>query len=173
MIRRMIVILGAVLAGCTGGVEVSHDYDTTQDFSKLKVWNWAPAKTDSAADVPRVSSLSHERIRRAIERELIAKHCMRVGQGPPDFLVRYFAAIGPRFGERADGDWSMDDLRVYDEGTLIVDVITPEENRLVWRGAARTDLDFSMTPEEREKKANEVVHEIFKNFPPVKEAAAE
>ena len=58
------------------------------------------------------------------------------------------------------------DVQYYEEGTLIIDVIDPGENRLVWRGSATRVLDRAMTPERADEIVLEAVRKIFDRFPP-------
>lgn len=167
MLHRMTLIVAAVLGGCSG-IEVSHDYDPGQDFRALRTWAWAPVKPDSVSEISRVSTLSHERIQRAVANELTSRHFREVELVEADFWVRYHAAVGQRVeGEPNSSDgWYTSDLWVQDEGTLVVDVISVKDHRLVWRGAARTEIEFEMTPEEREARIQELVRRIFEQFPP-------
>jgi len=169
MVRRMIWIAGALLGGCSGA-EVSHDFDPSQDFAKFKTWTWAPEKAQTVHEVSRVSTLNHERIRHAIEMELTAKKFQPADPEAADLCVKYHAAVGRRI--EADGsdndEWYTGDLRAYEEGTLVIDVIRNSDHRLIWRGAARRELDFDLTPQQREEQIRQVVHEILADFPPKK-----
>jgi hypothetical protein len=172
MLHRTWLVLGVLVAGCSGGVNVSHDYDRHFDFAALKTWSWAPKEFESTGggQISRVSSLTHERIRNAVDHELALKRYARVESPSSDFWVRHYAAIGQRIESDSSYDygWYGQDLRVYDEGSIIVDVISPKDKRLVWRGTARGAIDPGLSPEEREKKVQEVVHEILAAFPPKK-----
>ena len=61
---------------------------------------------------------------------------------------------------------ALSDVQYYEEGTLIIDVIDPGENRLVWRGSATRVLDRAMTPERADEIVLEAVQKIFDRFPP-------
>lgn len=54
----------------------------------------------------------------------------------------------------------------YVQGTLIIDVIDPKTNKLIWRGTAGKHLDESSSQEEREKVMSEVVGKLLKQYPP-------
>ena len=167
MKRTFLMIAGVLFAGCSG-VEVSQDYDPNFDFSKLKSWGWMPTKPGRAETISRVSTLNHERIRKSIEGELTGKHYRQVDQASPDFLVQYHASVGQRLEESTSDSWTGGDLRVYDAGTLVIDIVFAPNNRLVWRGAARTEVDFDMTPEDRDARIHDVVRSILQKFPPKK-----
>jgi hypothetical protein len=168
MLRKPWFFVGVLIAGCSG-IDVSHDYDRNFHFAALKTWSWSPKEMQTnGGQISRVSSLTHERIRSAVDHELSQKKYERVQPEAADFWVRHYAAIGQRIESDSGYDygWYGQDLRVYDEGTVVIDVITAKDKRLVWRGTARGAIDPSLTPEEREKKVQEVVHEIMADFPP-------
>ena len=51
-------------------------------------------------------------------------------------------------------------------GTLVLDIVTPETDILVWRGVAEGKLEQSMTELEREQIIDEAVTRLLRNFPP-------
>jgi hypothetical protein len=171
MLRKPWLFLGVLIAGCSG-IDVSHDYDKNYNFAALKTWSWSPKEfeTNGGGQISRVTSLTHERIRSAVDHELTVKKFERVENPSADFWVRHYAAIGQRIESDSGYDygWYGQDLRVYDEGTIIVDVISAKDKRLIWRGTARGAIDPGLTPDEREKKIQDVVHDIMKDFPPQK-----
>jgi hypothetical protein len=164
------VVTAVILAGCSG-IDISRDYDPHADFAKLKTWAWIPPKPMNEEDVPRVTGLSRERIQSAIESELSARDYQKVEPGTADFLVRYAAGVGRRLQE---GSYSSGgDFYAYDEGRLIIDILSGKDKRLMWRGMARTKVKFEMTPEERDERIKEAVHDIFEGFPPKTTATPE
>ena len=54
----------------------------------------------------------------------------------------------------------------YVQGTLIIDVIDPKTNKLIWRGTAGKHLDEGATPKEREKVIKGVVSKLLAQYPP-------
>jgi hypothetical protein len=98
-------------------------------------------------------------------------------EGKADFEVAYHVAIdskldartiytgyGPYRGWGMGGSQTIVDS--YDVGTLMVDVIDPATNAVTWRGTAQTRLQELKTPEEREKRVQEVVDQVLERFPP-------
>jgi len=51
-------------------------------------------------------------------------------------------------------------------GTVVVDLVDPQTNKMVWRGVAKDELSTTATPEQRQQKADEVARKLFENFPP-------
>src|SRR4029077_15047237 len=87
--RRLWLFL-AVAVGVCSGLLVSHDYDPGLDFSRLKTWAWAPQppQADGSSGPASVTSLTHERIRSAVEQRLGAMGFMRVDEQSADFWVQ-------------------------------------------------------------------------------------
>ncbi|MCG8538261.1 MAG: DUF4136 domain-containing protein, partial [Pseudomonadales bacterium] len=60
----------------------------------------------------------------------------------------------------------------YTEGTLIIDVIDPENNQLKWRGTTKSRITTSqadsLTVDERTEKVNAAVGAIMLEYPPQK-----
>ena len=167
MLRRVALIAGVALGGCYG-IDYSHDYDRREDFSALRTWAWSPAMASEAEHSSRISDLNRKRIEAAVESELVRRGYPRVDATSADFRVRYDAGVR----ERVQWDsvphdyWYTGDAYVYDEGTLVVDFLRGEDERLIWRGAARTQVEFDMTPEERDESVSEAVRGILDRFPP-------
>jgi hypothetical protein len=166
MRRQAWLIWGLLIGGCSD-LSVDQDFDPKFDFGNFKTWSWAErtpqADGPGAADV---SSLTHERIRAAIEQELRVKGYSMENPAGADFWVRHHAAIGQRIEVYPGDGWYGDDVRSYDEGTIVVDVLNPKDKRLVWRGTARGAVDPDLTPREQEERIQESVREILAQFPP-------
>ena len=54
----------------------------------------------------------------------------------------------------------------YKQGTLMIDIIDPTNDKLVWRGTADGRLSKNMKPEERRESLQKVINKILENFPP-------
>ena len=56
----------------------------------------------------------------------------------------------------------------YEQGTLIVDVINPASDTLVWRGIAKGRIQDKLSAEERDTQIAEIINGIMETFPPQK-----
>lgn len=54
----------------------------------------------------------------------------------------------------------------YTQGSLIIDVVNPKDDTLVWRGTAEGKLKKNQTTQERKAAIEEVVMNILSEFPP-------
>jgi hypothetical protein len=170
MKRTLGLFLAVGLAACSTKTSVSRDYDPKQDFTPLKTWAWAPEPTPADASNAEVSSLTQERIRTAIQQELGAKNFQQVDPKDASFLVHYTAmrrayTAGPRYDYYGSYDG---DVYLVDVGTLVIDITSPKDKRLIWRGVGYRTIDPELTPEQREKQTQELTHEILSSFPPEK-----
>jgi len=172
------VLLGALLAGCSG-IKVRSDYDPTADFSTLRTYAWLPTPRAKTGD-PRIDDpLINARIERAIDRAVAAKGFARVETEQADFHVTFYIGIDRkldvttmprsygyygRWGGFYGGTTTYVDQ--YDVGTLLIDVIDRGRNELVWRGVGETRLRQSRTPQESEQRIQQTVDAVLKDFPP-------
>ena len=61
------------------------------------------------------------------------------------------------------------EVREYEEGSLIIDVMDQNEKKVVWRGIGQRRLrgeGAPTDPEELQKRADEVAAAVLKDFPP-------
>jgi hypothetical protein len=92
----------------------------------------------------------------------------------PDVRLHFHAVIDRRLdvnqldsraGYRVGGD-SQAGLADYEEGTLVVDVIDVQSNRLVWRGWARNSLEGVLENKDRlARQIEDAVRLMFQRLP--------
>lgn len=170
----------AFLVSCAS-IQVSSDFDSSADFSSLKTWGWSPAAPKIFGDDPRLSNeLIHARVKRAVDEALMQKRFKRVDSGA-DFLVHYALSIQEKIRANTIYDDSPSYLghgRIaipappqtyvteYDEGTFLLDVLTPEGS-VIWRGTAQGALDErEISQEERAARARATAVRVLESFPP-------
>jgi hypothetical protein len=179
MKRFALPLVAAALAACST-YHVSTDHDEKADFSRLRVYSWAPREK---ADNPVVeNTLVENRIRGAVDRELAAKGFRRAESGPSDFSVDFATAMRERVDVWSWPTWCNchcghgwvgwgNDVRVYNyvQGTLLIGVIDPATNDLLWRGTATSVVDEQSGSV---KRIDEAVKALLADFPPGAAAAA-
>ena len=176
----------ALGAGCSG-ISVSSDFDPAADFSKLKTFAWQDPPQGMEGWSGRVSQLTHERIRSAIDDTLVARgYAKAASPESADFEVTYRAAVKREieaypattsvgYGHYGRGGYGYGygyggtEIRTYDRGTLVIDVFDPRAKKLMWRGTAKGTVDEDRSPEEREERVREAVAMVLERFPPQKE----
>lgn len=158
------------------------DYDRSYDFSKLRTWDFK-VTTRMPEDPVGTNTLWNQRIRNGLEGHLAQIGYRKVNDGEPDFLVTYFMGIKEKYDIRyidygypgrwgSWGPWGrwygwepgfgqVDIWKIpYHESTLVVDVIDPHTNQLVWRGYDTQTIDFDKS----EKTIHKSVEKVTKRF---------
>jgi hypothetical protein len=168
--------------------DITVEYDKKFDFTGLKTWSWHPegkgkvllaltAENDPKTVADRVDPV----IIPALERELGARG-LTMAAANPDFYVHYFvlgtlqnsAQVAGQFLP-ATPEWAVPPFlasttatRTYPIGTLLVDVTSTAQQRLVWRGTAARKIQIDRPDSERKKSLEDVIRELVKKFPPKK-----
>ena len=174
MVLIWMICIAGVLIACSSVYDVQYDYDQQTDFSSLRAYDWLP--TPEGADI---DDISVERVKKAVNAALKAKGFSLAPQAP-DFLIaehmgreekvqinNWGYAYGPYTGYWGGywGNGGVSEYR-YEEGTLILDFVDADTNKLIWRGAAKAEVDRVNTPEKRDALVAEAVEKILKHFPP-------
>ncbi|GKS59387.1 lipoprotein [Nitrospira sp.] len=178
----MTLLALTVVVGC-GGPTVRTDFDSSADFTAFRTYAFG-----GVTDVNQGGVLNNSLIRKRLEsmvREQLSKKGLTEVEvrDNPDLLVHYWVGVkekqqvestgpyGGFYGMRGGYPgyaWGMGYGGVstyeYKEGTLIVDLVTPSRNELVWRGTIVETLADSR--EENIQLANEGIVKAFENYPP-------
>jgi len=171
-------IFVAALLGCAS-YPVQTDYDPDIGFESLRTYSWLDARQEKTGD-PRIDNdLLDRRVRRAVEAELDAKGYRKVEAAQADFALNYHLSVerqidvqtyvdSPSYGYGWRGGYSnaYTTVQEYDVGSLVIDIIRPGEERLIWRGATQARTHEKGTPEERDERAQAAVSAILAKFPP-------
>jgi Domain of unknown function (DUF4136) len=162
--------------------ETKSDYDRKFDFSRLRTWDFK-VLTRMPNDPVAENELWDRRIRDGLISHFTEVRFTKVDDSEPTFLVNYFMGLEKKYDVRyinygypADfesvsgyGHWygwgpgygHVDAWSIpYTESTLIVDVIDPRTNHLVWRGYDTQTIDF----EKSEKTIHKSVENLTKRF---------
>jgi hypothetical protein len=155
-----------VLATAVFADHVTVDYDHGANFSRLKTYSWSKVQT--------ADSIWDDRVKDAVDKDLLAKGWTQVPSGGDVSLVAvektsihqqydtfYNGFGGRRFGGFGDATTSVDSYKV---GTLIVSMFDGNSKQLLWRGTSSSDL--AGNPDKNAKKLDKDVDKMFKKFPP-------
>ncbi|MCS5635808.1 MAG: DUF4136 domain-containing protein [Myxococcota bacterium] len=178
--------LSMLLVSCST-TKVNNDYDPSVDFATLKNYAWLEKANPNEAPTIRDNTLLRNRIERSVDAVLDAKGLNKVPRDEADFLISQHIGIqqklqvdttqygyGYGFGYGAWGGpiggypSQTTTVSQYDEGTLMLDFVDPEDNNLIWRGTGQSRVRKTSNPEEREKLIRAVVDKILAQFPPAK-----
>ncbi|TDT44176.1 uncharacterized protein DUF4136 [Halospina denitrificans] len=174
---RMILGLMLVLAltGCAR--YATTDFDSNARFETYEHYRFAEREEGS------VQSLDAARIERALEKELEKEGFVRAEAGAsPALTVRYrieqerrLESRGPNFGLGFGFGsnpftfgmaHSPVESREIKEGQLVVELVDPQAEQVVWQGRAARNLTDSMTADQRQTLINRVVRAMFEQYPP-------
>ena len=188
------VLLAILTCGCST-MQVSSDFSPDADFSGLQTYAWKPGP-QGITDDPRIDNdILERRIRTAIDDQLALQGFTRTSGGVPDFFVGFHAAVSSKlevtainqhygyapgwgthgFHGRGPGGyrgymWGWEppstNVRSFEQGSLIIDVVEPASDQLIWRGTAQAEVGFSDDEGKKEKRVREAVARILKPFPP-------
>ena len=178
-----------VLSGATfeaAKIKVTVQHHQTFPFATMRTWNWSPdgpgkvmLATTAEADPERWRQKLEPVLLPLIERELTARGLTKAAENP-DLLVNYFALVSVGQSSQYIGqfipstpEWGVpivmgatQSLRAYPVGTVLIDMVAPSKEAVVWRGAAQAEIDLERKPEERRVRLEKAVHDMLVQFPP-------
>jgi hypothetical protein len=178
----MIIVLSMLLAGCST-LRVSHDYDTSIDFGKMKSYAWLNEIQPKTGDIRVDNELEDKRIRAAIDQALKIKGFRPAERTSADCLIAYQLGIqqkiksdtvqtGVGFGMGRRGRYGSvgistgTEVQTYDEGMLLIDVLAPDSEALLWRGKGTDTFPAHSDQQKRTEAINTAVVKILEGFPP-------
>lgn len=186
------VLLALVIAPLTADaqrIKIRVERDKSFAFAGLRTWTWHP---DGAGDVKMLSmstddpkpikAMLEPMVVSSVEAALGARGLVRRPDGPTDLVVNYYILVTPATSSTQLGyylppvtDYGLPvmlvgatpttQLRAFEKGTLVLDVIAPALKSVVWRGLAETEIHREFTPEQRRARIDKAVREIVKKLP--------
>jgi Domain of unknown function (DUF4136) len=158
--------------GCVGP-EVRTDFDSSAEFSAFRTFAFT-GLTDRDQGGVLDNSLLRKRIEEMVRQQMKAKGLRQVGlEEHPDLQVHFWVGVkekervestGPMMGPYGARGYGGVTTYEYKEGTLIIDLMTPPKNDLVWRGSIVGIL--SNSKEENMQMVNKGIVKAFKDYPP-------
>ena len=170
--RGLVAALGLafLLSGCA---TVRSDFDAEVEFLHYRTFAWMHGeiplnklkKKHAAA-----RSLTDKRVRRAVSQGLAMRGLLATRKQEADLLVTYHTEIEERVDVTlvpygSPRRWHGHDaiVRYYKEGSLVVDLIDPRMNQLVWRG---WDEGAFYGRQPTTDEVNRAVSRILQQYPP-------
>ena len=169
-----------MVGGCVGP-DVRIYYKSSAEFSAFRTFAFT-GLTDRDQGGVLDNSLLRKRIEEMVRQQMTAKGLRQVGvEEHPDLLVNLWGGVkqkervestGPMMGPYAApsaGPSAMPGSGTfttynYEEGTLMIDLMTPPKNDVVWRGSIVGIL--SNAKEENVQMVNKGIVKAFKDYPP-------
>ncbi|MBD1390111.1 DUF4136 domain-containing protein [Neiella sp. HB171785] len=177
----MLASLMLILTGCASTPKVDSDYAEGFNFAHLKSFHLVPINNSTYTGQPG-ASLTEQRIEQSIKSYLTNRGMTEVPADQAEILVSYHVttqdktqirsynnqfSYGRSYYNRAWGyGWGNDiDVRQFTEGQLLIDLVNPATNNVVWRGIGTKRLKRSTTQDERIDTINEYVNAMFMQVP--------
>ena len=173
--RSMLFAVVLALAGCATHFDVDYDYDTGANYAALKTYDWQPPTGNAVKD-----ELLVKRVRSTVDAGLQKKG--RTQSPNPDFLIAMqlsgqtayggSKAVGMsvgipvgRAGHVSVGGARSKPIEVT-HGTLVLEFVDAKSKSLLWRSTASGTVEPAYSPEEQQKRIDDVVGQMLERFPP-------
>ena len=188
--RHVVGVVVIALALTTGlaaaKVKSRADYDHSFDFKRVQTWAWdASGPGDvkmarSADDDPEVVRRRIEpTLMAAVEKELADRGLKKAAAGDPDIRVHYYALVTVGFATQTVGqflpavpEWGVapyvpatSSFDIIQRGSIVLDVLSTQLARVVWRGIAESDIDEIKDDAEREALIRKAVGDLVRKLP--------
>jgi len=119
-LKMLLGLLFLLMVSSCASIEVTHEYSSEVDFTKLKTFNWLPAQTEVS-----LTQVSVDRMRNAVNTRLQAKG-YRLNTVNPDFHIASYGGREHKIDVTTFWAGYMEDeeeqIRQYEEGLLILDI---------------------------------------------------
>jgi hypothetical protein len=179
------IVLAAALADAAK-IKVRAQGDKNFDFAAVRTWEWdqpTPGKVIALRtqddDPEALRQRFESAIMDAFASQLQQRGLTRASQSPPDlkatyYLVVKFSSSAQEMGQflPATTFWGLPpfpqattSFKVVQEGSLVLDLVAPSRESVVWRGIAETEIDVSKTDDERKDRIREAARMILEKFP--------
>ena len=160
LISTLRLALIAGLIGCASA-QINTDFDSSAQFGNYDTYAWMETPRMEAMQQ---GTLFDRPLRLAVEEQLAAKGLRKANtNGEADILLVYHAGVKDKLDVQQWGYFGRRwDVREYQQGTLVIDVVDAKSKSLVWRATATDEV--SRSGASREKIAR-TVQKMFERFP--------
>ncbi|UZE97076.1 DUF4136 domain-containing protein [Alkalimarinus alittae] len=180
--KKTIILLTAIALSACSSLKTNSDYDPEINFDNLKTYAWIVKQTDKPSY--QLNSLLDGRVRASVDKQLQLKGLSKTDTNDADILINYLTQIdkkvnidtfnssfgySPYYGagwRRGGSIQTHTTVNEYEVGTLVLDIVDRQSNRLIWRGSVADTIREKNTPEERMNSINAAVIEMLKQYPP-------
>jgi hypothetical protein len=183
-LRMIATMLLCMLAG-NALAKNNVDFDKSVDFTTFHTFQLLPNPDGALA---KANELMDGRVQDMIRQHLVAQGLKEVSANP-DLLISYDASsqdhkvyntlgmgqgmgmgMGPRWGRFGGVGMGMGDATTtettFTDGTLVINVYTPDPKKMVWRGTAEESV--SDNPDKTAKNIEKSLDKLFKKWGKIK-----
>jgi hypothetical protein len=176
------------LSSCATKPYVATDYEASYNFAALKSFSVKSAKQDTKENIL-ISPFTLSHIHALVNSELGKRYQSVSETVTPDFYVTYNVVMEDKLEPSAYdemygyGFWGRGyrypsplfyrpafdgGVRVYNQGSLIIDMVDAKTQQPIWRGVSEKRLNKSLSPQKQREILTSAVLEVLSQFPPVK-----
>jgi hypothetical protein len=153
----------SALAGCSGNqpIEVQGMYGPGVPFDRVgREWAWVPAPRHPSGDPYLDNPELQAFIQQSIQHDLASRGCVQVTAEAADVWIDYFVGKQSRLFEYRGSGFSE-----FEEGSLVIDLISPQTHVLMWRGVASAHVNATDAPAKRKERIQQAVRKTFDWLP--------
>jgi hypothetical protein len=156
---------------------VKYDYDHEYNFDELKTYRWVTQNEADPNGLLAKNTIVAKRIRTAVDNELQAKGLTKVEENA-DLAVNIYGGVKERMQihtHRGRYGWydpwwgpygGYTDVSYYEEGTMVIDIISLKTKELAWRGIGTGILKDYSNHEKMQQDIDAAVAQIMAKYPP-------
>ncbi len=183
-----VLVVAGLMVGCATKPRVATDYEDGYNFSALKTFSVKETKQDSKENLL-VSPFTLSHIHSLVSSELSKRYQITNGDAVPDFYVSYHVVVEEKLDAHnydelyGFGYWGRGyrypsamfyhpgfggEITVYNQGSLIIDMVDAKTQQPIWRGVSEKRLNKSLSPQKQRQILAGAVMEVIAQFPPIK-----
>ena len=146
---------------------------------KLKSFSWAENHSDVSAGLKKTDFSVTDLIDEAIKHVITQKSYAFTDNRKGSLLIQYHVSLASELNDTAltlkyglSPGLRANSLvaKEHERGTLVVDIIETNLNKIVWRGAVEVFTGVEDSQEGRQKRLNGILLELFSGIPSLKSA---
>jgi hypothetical protein len=182
-----VVCVLAAIVSVSAKVKVDVMHDPQFDFRSVRTFAWHPdgigevkVLIKNSGDPEVLRKLFEPVIKPAVEQELTARGLTPAQGGTPDVYVYYYVLLTAGDSSQYMGqfvsptmEWGLppfqgatQSLKIYEQGSLILDLSSPVLKSAVWRGVAKAEVDRQNSDDKRNKRIRDAIRDMMKRYPP-------
>jgi hypothetical protein len=185
------VTLALVCASVEAKVKIKVQRDKQFDFTTIRTYSWHPSgggevkvlQASTVSDDPEVLRAALDPvIRRAVEEGLNGRGLTLVPADQADVQVYYYLLVGAGVTSQHMGqfvgavpEWGLPpfagattSLDVYEQGSLVLDLASPRQKSVIFRGTAAAEIDRRRDAASRNARVRDAIGDMLRKFPAVK-----
>ena len=164
-----LALVAMAAAACATAMNVSSHVDRGADFTRYQTFDWGPADALPTGD-PRLDAnpFFKDHLQGEVEKQLAGRGFTLAKAGSADLLIHYHAHISERIDvgsvDKSYGYGGQ--VRDYEAGTIVIDVVDAKTNKVVWRGWAQDAVKGMLENEDTiAAKIDEAVTRMLARLP--------